>query len=83
MPWCDDCERFYNPNTLTAEQHCPKGHTVDQSEPAVDGPVRISRYEAAREAGVPWHFWLLVGALIIYLGWRALEGVLWVVGQLF
>lgn len=82
MPWCDPCERFYNPNTLSAEQLCPDGHEVVHDEPAPGVPVRISRYEAAKEAGVPWHFWLLVGALILYLGWRAIEGVLWVVNRL-
>ncbi len=28
---------------------------------------------------VPWHFKLLVGAAGVYLGWRALQGVGWVV----
>ncbi len=26
---------------------------------------------------VPWHFWLLVGALVIYLGWRLIEVIIW------
>jgi hypothetical protein len=30
---------------------------------------------------VPWHFWVVVGALVLYLGWRAVEGVLWVIGR--
>jgi len=29
---------------------------------------------------VPWHFWLLLGALVIYLGWRAIQGVSWLLG---
>jgi hypothetical protein len=29
----------------------------------------------------PWHFWLLVGALSIYLGWRLIQGIEWVVGR--
>ena len=23
MPWCDDCSRFYNPTSLTADGACP------------------------------------------------------------
>lgn len=30
---------------------------------------------------VPWHFKLLVVALVIYLGWRAFQGVEWVIGK--
>ena len=26
---------------------------------------------------VPWHFWLLLIALVIYLGFRAYQGVMW------
>jgi len=28
---------------------------------------------------LPWHFKLLVGAIALYLGWRAVQGVEWVV----
>ncbi len=30
----------------------------------------------------PWHFKLLVVSLVIYLGWRAWQGVAWVLGRL-
>jgi hypothetical protein len=29
---------------------------------------------------VPWHFWLLVAALVVYLGWRLVQGVGWLLG---
>lgn len=29
----------------------------------------------------PWHFKLLVGAVVAYLGWRAVQGVIWVAEQ--
>jgi len=25
----------------------------------------------------PWHFWLLVIALVLYLGWRLIQGIEW------
>ncbi len=31
---------------------------------------------------VPWHFKLLVVATVVYLGWRAAQGIAWVVGRL-
>jgi hypothetical protein len=30
----------------------------------------------------PWHFKLLVLAVVLYLGWRAWQGVEWVIGKL-
>jgi hypothetical protein len=30
---------------------------------------------------VPWHLKLLVGAVALYLGYRAYEGIAWVVGR--
>ena len=28
---------------------------------------------------IPWHFWLLVVALIIYLGWRLIQLIEWLI----
>lgn len=66
MPWCDECSHFYNPNTLTAEGDCPEGHHVADPEPDDEPGTKI-----------PWHFWLLVVALVIYLGWRLIQGIQW------
>jgi hypothetical protein len=35
--------------------------------------------EPPKDRGVPWHFWILVVAAGLYLGWRAIQGVLWLV----
>ncbi len=67
MPWCEDCARFYNPNTLSEEGDCPEGHHVaDPDDELEDEPVTV-----------PWHFKLLVVALVIYLGWRLIQGIGW------
>lgn len=67
MPWCEACARFYNPNTLSTGGDCPEGHHVAEPEaPHGDAPARV-----------PWHFWVLVAALVVYLGWRLIEGVAW------
>ena len=31
---------------------------------------------------IPWHLWLLAGALAVYLGYRAMQGIEWLVGVL-
>jgi hypothetical protein len=30
---------------------------------------------------VPWHFKLLLGATVIYLGWRLVQGLGWLAGR--
>ena len=30
----------------------------------------------------PWSFWLLVALAALYLGWRAVQGVMWLLDQL-
>jgi len=71
MPWCEPCGKFYNPNSLRPDGTCPNDHQV--AEP----PGPKAEQERAK---VPWHFWLLLLALAIYLGWRVVQGIAWVVG---
>jgi predicted RNA-binding Zn-ribbon protein involved in translation (DUF1610 family) len=72
MPWCETCSRFLNPNTLEADGTCPTcGRQV--AEPAGE--------QAARRQRAPWHFKLLVLATVVYLGWRLVQLIEWVVGR--
>ena len=69
MPWCDECAKFWNPPSLR-DGTCPTcGARLETPEPA--GP--------AARARAPWHFKLLLVALVLYLGYRAYQGVGWVV----
>ena len=75
MPWCSDCERYLTPNAVQTDGDCPEcGGTVDVSD-AVPAEV-----EAA--VRMPWHFWVMVAAAVIYLGWRAVQGIGWVASWL-
>ena len=56
MPWCEDCGRFWNPNTMQPDGSCPSCGRV-----------------IAPPARTPWHFKLLLVALVVYLGYRAPE----------
>jgi hypothetical protein len=68
MPWCDGCQKFYSPNTLRPDGTCPEDHQVSEPQPQ---PVKKR---------APWHFWLLLIALAIYLGWRFVQLIGWLVG---
>jgi len=35
-----------------------------------------------KPAGTPWHFKLLLVATVIYLGWRTVQGIEWLVNSL-
>lgn len=71
MPHCDTCDRFYNPNSLETDGRCPTcGTRVAESAPETAAP------------SAPWHFKVLLGATLLYLGWRLVEGVVWVAERL-
>jgi hypothetical protein len=73
MPWCADCDRFYNPNTLSADGDCPNGHHVeDVSE---GKPEKLNKF---RDEPTPWHFKVLLVAVAIYLSWRFVQMGSWV-----
>ena len=66
MPWCQSCERYLTPAALSTKSACPScGGEVEHP------PERPS----AVTERIPWHFWLLVAAAAVYLGWRAVQGV--------
>jgi len=63
MPWCDECAKYWAPSTMTPQGACPTcGRDLEAS----------STDEAAdhRDERAPWHFKLLVVAVVVYLVWR-------------
>jgi hypothetical protein len=80
MPWCEQCSRFYTPSTLSADGDCPSGHHV--ADPDDAGGLVQSGAEGRESERVraPWHFWVLVAAVALYLGWRVIQGIGWLVG---
>ena len=75
MPWCEPCTRFLNPNSMGPDGSCPSCGRVLADAPAAGGA-------ATTATKVPWHFWLLVVALAVYLCWRAVQGIGWLAGHL-
>jgi hypothetical protein len=85
MPWCDDCSKFWNPNSMPVDGTCPTCGRVLVAPPAAatpDGTAhKVNLKELAGEEKMPWHFKLLVVAIVLYLGWRAFQGVEWLIGR--
>ena len=64
MPWCETCNRFWNPPSMGEGGQCPSCGRV---------------IATAQDLKTPWHFKLLVVATVLYLGFRAYQGVAWLV----
>jgi nitroreductase len=89
VPWCERCSRFLNPNTVTTDGSCPTcGRAVEATErPGIFRDVerstdlqdRTTAPDSNDDEGVtaPWHFWLMVAGVGLYLGWRLIQGVFW------
>jgi hypothetical protein len=79
VPWCQTCDRFLSPPTVRADGTCPScGRAVDA------GAARssTSTTDEAEELGpLPWHVKLLAVALAVYLGYRAWQGIDWIIGR--
>jgi hypothetical protein len=53
----------------------------DPSEDLTDGPGRAEAEEDDEDVKAPWHFWVMIAAAVLYLGWRFLEGIWWAIRQ--
>lgn len=73
MPWCDPCSRFHT--TAAASE----GSDTPLNCPTCGAPFG-AEMEANEGISAPWHFWLLLAGVVGYLGWRLVQGLLWLVG---
>ncbi len=72
MPWCDDCAKYWAPSTMTPAGECPRcGRLLDEPELAArpTNPGEPDDQQAVDEK-TPWHFKLMVVALVVYLVYR-------------
>jgi hypothetical protein len=75
MPWCDDCDRYLAPSTVTHDGACPTcGRPVDV------GDVAKAAGEEEPLPPVPWHLKLLAVAVAIYLTYRLIQAIGWIAG---
>jgi hypothetical protein len=81
VPWCATCDRYLAPPGVHPDGTCPTcGNAVDPGG-ARAGPA-TDDLDVADEVPLPWHFKLLAGAIALYLGYRAFQGIEWLAKQL-
>jgi hypothetical protein len=66
MPWCEPCAKYWTPNAMNDDGTCPTC-----GEQVVEGHEHAAA--AAADEKAPWHFKLMIVALIVYLGWRIVD----------
>ena len=80
MPWCDDCSKYWTFSSLPPDGTCPTcGRPVATPERPIAANTMDLRELAGEKAKVPWHFKLMVVALVIYLTYRLVQLVMLVV----
>jgi hypothetical protein len=81
VPWCATCQRFLSPPSVTPEGHCPAcGRPVEpgRAHPPDHAPDGTPAGE--EELGpIPLHLKVLGAALVVYLGYRFLQGLEWLI----
>jgi len=86
VPWCASCSRYPSPSTVRADGTCPEcGRAVDPGAARVTADTTPDGAADEHEdplPPLPWHFKALVGAVVLYLGYRAYQGVEWLVGRI-
>ncbi len=78
MPWCARCDRYRAPTALHSDGTCPICGSVTEA-PAV---ATAAEERAAADRAIPWHFWLMLATVALYLGWRLVQGMAWMIEQL-
>jgi hypothetical protein len=66
MPTCVACDHYWRPVELGEGGTCPTCGEALDLTPPK----------------TPWHFKLLFASAVAYLGWRAVEGVAWVIHRI-
>jgi hypothetical protein len=65
MPWCDECAKYWAPSSMNADGTCPRcGADVDAAGLAAREGIDDVDERA------PWHFKVMVVALVVYLVYR-------------
>ncbi|WP_040492191.1 hypothetical protein [Ilumatobacter nonamiensis] len=70
MPWCEDCAKYYTPNSVNTDGSCPQcGEILQLGE----GAEHTHEEGGEVDESTPWHFKLMVVAVVTYLGWRLIQ----------
>ncbi len=72
MPWCEECAKYYTPNSVHADGTCRQCGTKLQ---AGEGDDVTAVASAVDDEKTPWHFKLLVTMTGLYLAWRLVDWI--------
>ena len=72
MPWCGPCQRYFAPSALDTGGACPVCGEATQQADLVPGPGEDAGVPE-EDVRAPWHFWLVVVATVVYVGWRIVQ----------
>jgi uncharacterized paraquat-inducible protein A len=65
--WCEECHRIVDPEAVSEDGLCPRcGNELLMAD-----PTKVARRR------VPWTFKLMIVATVVYLGYRAYQGIAW------
>jgi hypothetical protein len=78
VPWCPDCDRFYNPNSLEVDGTCPTCGRALGEEHGAEGEAKPEKLRRFSDEPAPWHFKVLIVVVSIYLSFRLIQGIVWV-----
>ena len=68
MPWCDDCQKYWAPSSMNDDGTCPRCGT--DLDPPSRRRAAPSDVDVDVDEKAPWHFKLMVVALVVYLVYR-------------
>lgn len=77
--FCESCNKWRKPSALMPDGSCPKCRAQLDDPEAIADAQEAAAEARANAPKIPWHFWVMVAATAIYLGWRVIQGV----GSLF
>ena len=66
MPTCEQCDHYWRTGELGEGDTCPTCGQVLDTTPPK----------------TPWHFKLLFVSATVYLGWRLVQGITWVIHKI-
>lgn len=86
MPWCDPCGKYWAPNTVNKDGSCPTCGTTLATQGSLRNEARslglpLPGQVEGEAPKAPWHFKLLMLGLAIYLLWRVVQGVMWLIAR--
>ncbi len=83
MPFCDACDRHWTPTSMRPDGTCPTcGQVMERARPLRPSVVAEAPEADAAPPKAPWHFKVMLVALFVYLAWRGVQGLGWLVSHL-